>query len=445
MRPPLHRLFRWLMPGLGIKRWITLAFVSMGLVVIATLYAFGADVAAVLARVLPLHTAARHTFTFLMIGSGLFGFSLSLLHLVRSVTRALAPQTTEKASRLIYQRRILERGPKVVALGGGTGLSTLLRGLKQITTNITAVVTVTDDGGSSGRLRKQVDVLPPGDVRNCLLALASDEEQLSHYFQYRLSGPKELEGHALGNLLLVGLEQATGGFDRAVEAMSQFLSIHGTVLPATLDQAQLVAIVEDGSRIEGETAIAADTRAIRSVQLSPASIQPYGRVLDAIQEADLILLGPGSLFTSLIPNLLIDGIADAIEEAPGEKVLIANLMTQHGETDALSLRDHLDKLSDYLRLSRFDTLLINSEAPSGEFLAKYRVEDAEPVMDDLSEPNEYGLVAIREELLGTAEWVGKDTVKHDPEKLARAIAKHTRTFAQHRFSDTGRPSDVSIP
>ena len=433
MRPPHHRVLRWLVPGLRIKRWISLAFVSMGLIVIAALYAFGVDVARALYRAIPLTSFARNFLMIAMIAVGLSGFSLSLVQLVRSVARAIAPGVTEKPSALIYRRRILDRGPKVVAVGGGTGLSTLLRGLKHMTSNITAVVTVMDDGGSSGRLRRQADVLPPGDVRNCLLALADDEERLSSYFQYRLTAPEELAGHALGNLLLMGLEQATGSFDRAVEAMSHVLKIRGRVLPATLDNAQLAATMDDGSVVTGESQIVSDPRHIKHMTLLPNRVSPYAMVLQAINEADLILLGPGSLFTSLIPNLLIDGVAIAIEEAAAEKMLIANLMTQHGETDLLSLGAHLQILNEYIRLSRFDHLLINSEIPSSAFLSKYQHEEAEPVVDDLEDRNEFGLIAIREDLLGTAKWAGKETVKHDPEKLARAIAKHTQAFVQHRL------------
>ncbi len=435
MRSSKYWIIRWLIPGLRIKRWLALAFVSMGLIVIAAMYAFGVDAAQLLYRTAPLGSFARHLVAIALIVAGLGGFSLSLVHLVRSVAKALAPGESEKASTLIYRRRILDRGPKVVAVGGGTGLSTLLRGLKQMTSNITAVVTVMDDGGSSGRFREQIDVLPPGDVRNCLLALAEDEAQLSHYFQYRLRAPEELAGHALGNLLLVGLEQATGSFDRAIEAMSHFLNIRGRVLPATLENAQLQATMDDGSTIIGESQIVADPRRILKMALQPGHVRPYESVLEAIQEADLILLGPGSLFTSIIPNLLVAGVAQAIEEAGAEKLLIANLMTQHGETDRLSLKAHLHTLNQYIALSRFDHLLINSEPPSTDFLSKYRHEDAEPVVDDLLDENEFGLEPIRVELLGTAQWAGKETVKHDPEKLARAIAKHTQAFAQHWRSD----------
>ncbi len=426
------RPFRWLVPGLGVKRWALLAFLSMGVVAVAALLAFGADAARMLYRILPLGAWQRYLLAAGMLIIGLSVFLLSLVHLVRSVTRAIAPRPSDKASALIYQGRILRRGPRIVAVGGGTGLSTLLRGLKRLTSNLTAVVTVMDDGGSSGRLRESIDTLPPGDVRNCLLALADDEERFSAYFQYRLTAPDELAGHALGNLLLVGLEQATGGFDRAIEAMSHFLNIRGEVLPATLDHAQLVATMEDGGVLVGETRIATDPRRIHTMSLQPAHVRPYGRVLEALAEADLIILGPGSLFTSLVPNLLIDGVADAIERSAAEKLLVANLMTQYGETDSLTLGDHLQVFNQYIRLHRFDWLLVNASTPSPEFLARYRDEAAEPVVDDLTDSHAHGLKLIRADLLGTARWAGKETVKHDPKKLARAIARHTQAFAPLR-------------
>jgi len=420
-----------------VKRWAFLAFLSMGAVSGAVLLAFGSGFARTMIRVAPPGSWQQAAWAGGLLLLGLTGFTLSLVHLVRSVAKAVAPRVAEKPSSLIYQGRILRRGPRIVALGGGSGLSTVLRGLKRTTSNLTAVVTVTDDGGSSGRLREAIDVLPPGDVRNCLIALADDEERFAAYFQHRMTGPGEMTGHALGNLLLVGLEQATGGFDRAVEAMSHFLNIRGQVLPATLDRAQLVATMEDGERVVGESRLAADPRRIQAVSLLPESVQPYERVLREIKRADLIVLGPGSLFTSVIPNLLIQGVAEAVEASRAEKLLVANLMTQHGETDEMTLRDHLAVLNQYVRLHRFDWLLVNASRPDEAYLAQYLGESAEPVVDDLPQPDSYGLTVIREDLLGTARWAGKQTVKHDPRKLARAIARHTQAFAPYRRRAAG--------
>jgi len=439
VKASVRGLLRWLVPGMRVKRWILLAVCSMGLIVTAVLAAFGVDLVRALYRALPGETAARGA---LMTGSavvGVLGFAIALWRLVRSVARGVAPRAREKTSTLIYRTRILERGPSVVAVGGGTGLSTLLRGLKDVTSNIAAVVTVTDDGGSSGRLREEIDVLPPGDVRNCLLALAEDETELSTYLQYRFAGEHELAGHSLGNLLLSGLEQATGGFDRAVEAMSHMLSIRGEVLPATLTKAHLVATMEDGAIVEGESRIVSDPRRIRAIRLSPAPVRPYERVLTAIAEADLIFLGPGSLFTSLIPNLLVDGIAAAIEDAAAEKVLIGNLMTQPGETDGFTLGDHLRVLGEYVGVGRFDLLIANEAAPSEAMLARYRDEAAVPVYDDVGDGSAFGLRVVREDLLGLAEWGGKQTVKHSPPGLARTIVRQTRAFSHRARSQDATP------
>jgi len=432
MKPDARRLIRWLYPGLRVKRWVALSVLSMGVIVISLFYMFGEGIARTIYRAFPAGTANRYALVsgLLVIGAG--GFAFSLLRLARSVAHGVAPSARIKPSTMIYRTRVLERGPRVVSVGGGTGLSTLLRGLKEETSNITAVVTVMDDGGSSGRLRQEIDVLPPGDVRNCILALAEDETRLSDYFQYRFSAPEELAGHSLGNLLLAGLEQATGGFDRAIEAMSHFLSIRGRVLPATLTKTRLVAVVENGTKIEGESRITADPRRIERISLSTSPVEPYEEVLDAIAEADLITIGPGSLYTSIIPNLLVDGIAEAIEASPAEKILIANLMTQPGETDRFTLRDHLTVLNGYIRLSRFDTVFVNAARPADALLAGYIDEAAEPVRDDLAVPNEYGLNVIRADLIGTASWGGKETIKHDPRKLARAIVKATRAFSTVR-------------
>jgi len=417
---------------MAVKRWILLAVLSMGFLVVALLYVLGTDLVRIVYRTLPSDTSTRYVIMAAAFAAGAAGFSLALARLVRSVARGVSPDPRLKPSTMIYRTRVLERGPRVVALGGGTGLSNLLRGLKEETSNITAVVTVTDDGGSSGRLREEIDVLPPGDVRNCILALAEDETKLSDFFQYRFVAPDELAGHSLGNLVLAGLEQATGGFDRAVAAMSQFLNIRGRVLPSTLAKTHLVATMEDGERVEGETDIASDPRRIRRLGLAGSSIPPHQDVLQAIADADLILLGPGSLFTSIVPNLLVDGIATAIERAPAEKVLISNLMTQPGETEGFTLCDHLRVLSDYIDLRRFDKVLVNATPPAQDLVAGYRSEAAEPVADDLPMPNVYALEAVREDLVGTASWGGKETIKHDPRKLARALVRETRAFSGGR-------------
>ncbi|MGB9862102.1 MAG: gluconeogenesis factor YvcK family protein, partial [Candidatus Bipolaricaulaceae bacterium] len=310
---------------------------------------------------------------------------------------------------------------------GGTGLSNLLRGIKHYTANLTAVVTVMDTGGSSGRLRRELDVLPPGDVRNCLLALAEDEERMAKFMHYRFTTGEALRGHALGNLLLAGLEEALGGFDRAIEEASYFLSVRGQVLPATLDKVQLVAELADGRIIEGEAEIASDPTPKKKIWLSKPA-RAYERVLRAIAEADLILIGPGSLYTSILPNLLVEGIAEAINRAQAEKFVIMNLMTEPGETTGYTAYDHLKVLAQYLDLRRFTGVIVNTELPPPEILARYRAEGSEPVSDDLKGAKTFGMRIIRAPLLAVVEMEGKLTVKHDPMKLAKLLTRESRAL-----------------
>jgi len=361
MRIRLSGGLRWLYPGMRVKRWTLLSLLSTGLIVLALLEVLGKEQVGEIYRLLPISGPQRYLLIGLFLVLGIAGFLLGLFHLVRSVARGVAPGLVAKPS---------------VAIGGGTGLSTLLRGLKEETANITAVVTVMDDGGSSGRLRSELDVLPPGDVRNCILALAEDEERMERLFQHRFRGGADLKGHSMGNLLLVGLEQATGGFDRAIEEMSLILNTRGQVLPATLEKTHLRAQMEDQAWVEGESHITADPRRIVRISLSSENVLPYARVIGEIERADLILLGPGSLFTSLIPNLLIDGIARAIAAARAEKVLVANLMTQPGETDRFTLNDHLLVLAEYVDLRSFDSILVNNVSPAEDLLSGYREEAA---------------------------------------------------------------------
>jgi len=420
---------KFLLPGIGVKRWLFLTLGSVVLIAFGVVCLVGQSgmrgLYDLVFKRLPLLVRPLGGALFLALGA--FGVGYGLLRAVRSVLAAVSPKAGGSLGEALYQARVLRSAPQVVALGGGTGLSTLLRALKPYTANLTAVVTVMDTGGSSGRLREELAVLPPGDVRNCLLALAEDEERMERLFQFRFLEGEGLKGHALGNLVLAALEQATGGFDRAVEEASHFLSVRGQVLPATLDRVHLVAEMEDGEEVVGEAEIAADPRAICRVRLS-APARAYDRALEAIAVADLVTLGPGSLFTSIIPNLLVEGIAEAIAQAPGEKIVIMNLMTQPGETDGFTAYDHLRVLAEYVDLKRFHAVVVNTEPPPPEILARYRAEGSEPVVDDLRGAKTMGLRVIRAPLLSVVELEGKPTVKHDPEKLGRLLASECRSF-----------------
>lgn len=329
---------------------------------------------------------------------------------------------------ILFEKKLLSRGPRIVAIGGGTGLSSLLRGLKQLTANVTAVVTVMDDGGSSGRLRQELNILPPGDIRNCLIALAEDESQISRLFNHRFQGGA-LQGHSVGNLVIAGLQEMTGSFDRAIEEMSTLLNTRGQVLPATLEDAELVAEFQDGRLVQGESRIPKEGGRIRRLRLSRAGVTAYPKVLEEIRHADLIILGPGSLFTSVIPNLLVGGIREAIERSAAKKFYIMNLMTQPGETTGFTAKDHLKTLGEYIDLRTLDFVVLNRQPVPKELLAQYAHEGSVPVADDLTEPNEWGITVIRADLLEIMtlpRWPSDTqapTVKHNPTELARVIAR----------------------
>jgi uncharacterized cofD-like protein len=321
----------------------------------------------------------------------------------------------------------------VVSLGGGTGLSCLLKGLKHAVstpsspkslnpgawiTRLTAVVTVTDDGGSSGRLRKELKVLPPGDIRNCLVALGTDESLLSHLFQYRFKGSGDLGGHSFGNLFLTALTGVTGDFLKAIRVSSDVLSIRGKIYPATLQDVRLVAHMEDGSRVLGESAIALSKKRIQRIALSPCACRPVRAVLEAIRCADIITVGPGSLYTSILPNLLVRGIAKAIRDARGFKVYISNLMTQPGETTGLTTSDHIQAIADHAGAQIFDGIILNRQRISPAVLSRYEREGAYPVINDFDRIRKLGLKIFEGRFLAESR-----VVRHDPDRLALGVYK----------------------
>jgi uncharacterized cofD-like protein len=320
---------------------------------------------------------------------------------------------------------------KVVCLGGGTGLSSVLSGFKQVAQqspfqirghslglkNITAVVTVSDDGGSSGRLRDQFQTPAPGDIRNCMVALASDESLMTQLFRYRFGGNGELHDHSLGNLLLTALTDITGDFLQAVKLSSQVLAIEGRILPSTSENVTLRALLEDGSEVLGETNISRAPAAIRQVFLAPATCRPLPEALEAIRQADIVTIGPGSLFTSLLPNLVVQGMAEALKTSPALKLFIGNLMTQPRETIGLTASQHIEALYRHLSTGPFfDHALLNSEPISESMLQKYAREGAGPVVNDLADLQRLGLTVHLRPLHQEAT-----LVRHHPVKLAEAI------------------------
>jgi len=325
-----------------------------------------------------------------------------------------------------------EKGPKIVAIGGGTGLSTLLRGLKKYTKNLTAVVTVADDGGGSGMLRREIGMPPPGDIRHCMESLANVEPIMERLLTYRFT-EGSLSGQAFGNLLLAALNGVTGSFEEAVTQMSQVLAITGRVLPVTSADVQLEAVFENGSRVTGESRIFSfkkeqDCR-ISHVNLIPARPKALDAALEAIRQADLIVLGPGSLYTSIIPNLLVDGVVEEICRAKALKLYICNIMTQEGETEGYTAADHISALLAHGAPGMLDVCLANSDPVRPGLVERYRKEDAAPLVVDRERIRELGLELVE---CPVARPTG-DLARHDHEALARAVMNIYRRKAVRIF------------
>jgi uncharacterized cofD-like protein len=338
-------------------------------------------------------------------------------------------------------------GLRIVSIGGGTGLSTLLSGLKAYVgaeapdadsiETLTAVVTVTDDGGSSGRLREEFQILPPGDIRNCMVALAEDEHLLTRLFQYRFESDGDLSGHSFGNIFVAALAGVTGDFLEAIKVSSEVLAIKGRIYPSTIEDVTLLAEVEDGRILRGETRIVNSRSRIKRLWLSKADCRPLPETLEAIKQADIITIGPGSLYTSLIPNLLVHGIVEAINDSAALKIYICNIMTQPGETEGFTIEDHLRVLFEYSPQLQLDYAISNStpvtEASREKYLADGAVQvkfQAEPppgmpaeqrMRVDIDGDSRHVIRMIREELLNET-----GLVRHDPHKLARVLLKIQR-------------------
>ncbi|MFC7371017.1 uridine diphosphate-N-acetylglucosamine-binding protein YvcK [Fictibacillus iocasae] len=307
----------------------------------------------------------------------------------------------------------MDNKPKVVVLGGGTGLSVLLRGLKQYPVDITAIVTVADDGGSSGRLRLDYDMPPPGDVRNVIAALSEVEPLVERMFQHRFTTGDGLSGHSLGNLLLAAMHDITGDFLTGIRELSRVLNVRGQVLPAAKKSVMLSAVFEDGSTIQGESKIPLENKKIDRVFLTPADMEPLRESVKAIQGADLIVIGPGSLYTSILPNLLVKGIADAIKAASVPRVYICNVMTQPGETTGYSAAGHIQALIDHVGNDVLDIAIVNNELIPEEFLELYREEGAEQVLCDAEKLGKLDMKVICENIIqyGTL-------VRHDSKRVS---------------------------
>ena len=367
----LSQSIRWLTPGLGVKRWLLLILVGI------TLLGVGLGI-----LLLDFYRNAPDTWwlpavTFLslrflprfvrFIIFGLLGLSIIILG-IWGVNRSLVIPFLRPGQKLVdqvseYRRR--EKGPRVVVIGGGHGISTVLRGLKVYTHNLTAVVSVADDGGSSGELRRSLGILPPGDIRNCLAALSNDEDLLTQLFQYRFSGDSGLKGHSFGNLFISALVDITGSFEEAIIESGRVLSVHGKVIPSTLENVKLIAdvqlpFIDTEIRVEGESRIPKTTGKLRRVWIEPNDATAFPPVIQSILSADMIVVGPGSIYTSILPNLLVPDLLSAFQSSKALKILVCNIATQDGETDQFTSSDHVDTLELNLGEKAFDVIICNN-------------------------------------------------------------------------------------
>jgi uncharacterized cofD-like protein len=411
------RIRDWLKPGIKVKRW--LAFGVFGVLLIA----FGFT-ELVTHRLYDFYYKVFYIFLNL---TGLFVLYVSVTETMKSVIALInkgylkVSLDSEKIESLIYEKRLLVKGPKIVVIGGGTGLSTMLRGLKYYTSNITAIVTVGDDGGGSGDLREDLGMLPPGDIRNCILALADTEPLMEDLLQYRFKDGR-LKNQSFGNLFLAAMAGISDNFEEAVQKMSSVLAVTGKVIPVTLDNMQLIAKLQNGNIVEGESqipeeAIKQNSR-IDELRIKPENAKPLKEALDALKEADAIVMGPGSLYTSITSNLLVKDISKAVRKSNAIKIYISNIMTQPGETTGFKVSDHLKVLRKYGGKDIVDYAIVNTGEITEELIEKYNQEGAELVKLDEEDIKSMGIKIVGENLVK----IQNGTVKHDSDKLAEVLA-----------------------
>jgi len=412
----MRRYLDWLYPGIGLKRWVFVTALGVVLLAYTAFVAVGVAFSDRLLGALGLELLTERRLAAAVLV--LDGLVVGALLLAVGLRRLWHFQRTnpETASEMRTAAR-LARGPRVAAVGGGTGLSALLGGLKHHSSNLTAIVTMADDGGSSGLLRRHMGMPPPGDIRNCLVALADDESLMSRLFKYRFPDGGGLEGHSFGNLFVAALAEVTGDFETAVRESTRVLKVRGRVIPSTLADVVLHAQLEDGARVSGESEITAAERLPLRVWLEPARVEPLPEAIAALEQADLVVLGPGSLYTSIMPNLLIPEVREALERTRAWVVYVCNIMTQPGETDGYTTADHVDALYRHGIAGMVDAVLVNDTPVSGELAASYEAEGAIPVRVDEERLRALGVKVVHADVAAT----GGGVVRHDPGRLAEAL------------------------
>ncbi|WP_028129967.1 YvcK family protein [Selenomonas sp. AE3005] len=418
-------LLKWLYPGMKFKRWLALfsagvMLVSMGLALVFNYKYLDMIEEAIFRAVYMWKGTYDYAITtiigILVVALGVVLMLAATRYTIRSVIMVLLPDQSERLVDIIYEKRRLGKGPNVTVVGGGHGLSVLLRGIKAATSNVTAVVTVADDGGSSGRLREEFGIIPPGDLRNCLVALADTEPLMEKLFQYRFKGKTELAGHSFGNLFIAAMNEVTGDMEQALRESSKVLAVKGQVLPASKDHVRLDAVMEDGTVVQGESHIPEVHKQIHRVRLFPEEVQPVQSALDALANADAIILGPGSLYTSIMPNLLVDKVAETIRKSKAIKIYICNVMTQPGETDGYTASMHAKAIIDHGGKGIIDYMLVNDAPISADMQDFYAAKGAYPVEVDEEAINALGVGFVKADIINENE-----VIRHDPDKLSRAV------------------------
>ena len=417
-RDSLVSLSKWLTPGMGLKRWLLLGLFGMLTVNLGVFAITYATLREVRGGGLQVGWWGLGAIACVL---GTYLSYLAARKVIRQVVRVLTPVDPPRLLDAFYRYRS-RRGPKLVAIGGGTGLSTLLRGLKRYSDNITAIVAMADNGGSSGKLREEMGVLPPGDIRNCLTALAGEEELLTALFNHRFSHGTSLIGHSFGNLFLTAMAEVTGDFEQAVQASSRVLAVRGQVLPATLTPIELVATLEDGTEIHGESQISKSKRRIADIRVEPSAPEATPDAVKAIQEAEVIIIGPGSLYTSLAPNLLIPELREALHASTAPKIYICNVMTQPGETDGYTASDHAKALRKVGGDDAFDWILVNQDPPE-RLKAQYEAQGQYPVHCDREACEAMGVKVIEASLLDEGTFA-----RHEPQALSLALVQWLLTL-----------------
>jgi uncharacterized cofD-like protein len=411
----MFRSLKWLYPGISIKRWIALICLGIMMAMLGAV----ALVFYLLANPGPTVASAREL---AIMGFVLGGFTLftGFYRLMRSVGSLVNQHGEYKdLAEIAYERRYLSRGPRIVCLGGGTGMSKLLSGLKHYTREINAVVSVADDGGSSGRLRRDFDILPPGDIRKCLVALSDDSPRMGQLLEHRFQNTKgELAGHSLGNLIITALTAITGDFGEACREAGRILSVRGRVLPATLINVTLNARHADGSETIGQRKISESEKRIAEIWLEPLVREAAPDIVEAIEQAELIVVGPGSLFTSVLPNLLIRDVTRAIRRSRAVKVYVCNVASSEGETRGYTLRDHIEALENHVGHGLVDHVMVNSGTFPTAVVRRLEEEGVRPVRWN---PAEFSDRALPYRIV-EADVISRDhQAWHDPEKLSRAL------------------------